>query len=353
MSAEPQPDQFLPLADLLGQDRAMGVLTGALDANRVHHAWIFAGPSGVGKCTAALAFAAILLDPDAGPNLVGQFESDPHGQTAQLIRAGTHPDLHIIRKELAAFADDRALRERKQRSIPIELIRTLMIRVAWQKPTLNHAKVFIIDEAELLAPPAQNAILKTLEEPPPNTYVILVTSSEDRLLPTIRSRSQRAVFNRLGPDAMRTWLARTDLDPTSAQQGWIDRFAQGSPGRARLAIETGICDWLPLIEPLTHPGRFDPASGQALAKQIDEWAAAWVKAHPGASKEAANRAGTQHMLSMLAESQRGALSQANTDAARHRAVRAVELVTRAETQANSNVNLQFVMENLAASLASC
>ena len=80
-------------------------ITSAVKSGRVHHAWVFAGPKGVGKYTTAVEFAKILLDPQAGVNLAGEIEADPDGRTSVMIDAGTHPDLHVIHKELALFSD--------------------------------------------------------------------------------------------------------------------------------------------------------------------------------------------------------------------------------------------------------
>ena len=192
-----------PFDHVLGHDRPIATLRAAIDAGRVHHAWVFAGPMGVGKLTTARALASIILDPTASPTLTGKIEPDPDSQTQRLIRAGSHPDLHVITKELSAVSEEATLRAKKQRNIPIDLLRERMIggRVPHGSPTgrfiepvigkapqLGHAKVFIIDEAELLDAYGQNALLKTLEEPPRDSYIILVTTAEERLLPTIRSR---------------------------------------------------------------------------------------------------------------------------------------------------------------------
>ena len=184
---------------ILGQERAIDTLLTALGSGRVHHGWIFSGPLGVGKFTTAVEFARLLLDPHAAPNLAGEIEADPEGETSRLIDAGTHPDLHVIRKELALFSDNPQLRARKLSNIPIDVLRERMIggktsddrphvAVAYRKPAQGHGKVFIIDEAELIDVYGQNALLKTLEEPPPATYIFLITSRPERLLPTIRSR---------------------------------------------------------------------------------------------------------------------------------------------------------------------
>ncbi len=75
---------------ILGQSRALDVLQKALKSARLHHAWVFSGPRGVGKFTSAIEFAKILLDPDAAPNLAGELESDPEGRISKMIDAGSH-----------------------------------------------------------------------------------------------------------------------------------------------------------------------------------------------------------------------------------------------------------------------
>ena len=112
---------------ILGQPRAIDVLQASLRSGRIHHAWIFSGPPGVGKFTTAVEFARILLDPDAGPNLGGMIEADPEGRTSRLIDAGTHPDLHVIRKELALYSENAELRRKKLTNIPIDLLRETML----------------------------------------------------------------------------------------------------------------------------------------------------------------------------------------------------------------------------------
>jgi hypothetical protein len=99
-----RPPVPLPLSALLGQDRASGILVDSLRSDRVHHAWIFHGPAGVGKCTAAAAFASLLLDPTTAAGLSGEIAPDPESTTQQMLSAGTHPDFHYIAKELATYS---------------------------------------------------------------------------------------------------------------------------------------------------------------------------------------------------------------------------------------------------------
>ncbi len=202
---------------ILGHSAALRVLQNAITHDRVHHAWIFHGPPGVGKFTTAIAFAKRLLE---GPGLFASAE-DEAGFEADA--AWTHPDLHVISKELAAVSNFTSLRNRKQTNIPVDLLREHLVggwigsgdSKKYIEPPIGKTalsgggKIFIVDEAELLAREGQNTLLKTLEEPPPKTRLILITAHEDRLLPTIRSRCQLSVaFGPLPQQAVESWLSQ-------------------------------------------------------------------------------------------------------------------------------------------------
>lgn len=350
---------------VIGQDAAVDTLRAAVNAGRVHHAWVFAGPAGVGKRTAAVAFAALLLDPTTDAGLDGVPRPEPDSPTQRLVAAGTHPDLHIITKELAAYADDARVRRSKQRTIAKDVLVERLIKPVGLAPSLSTAsiaaKVFIIDEAELMdaSPnnaPTQNAILKTLEEPPEGSVIILVAAQEHRLLPTIRSRCQRVAFTPLNHDDMQRWLDLAKLSPTPTQRAWIDRYAHGSPGKAALAIQTGLADWPAALAPgfaAIRQRRFHPDLPALLAKLIDDWAAESVKAGERAgqnpSKEAANHAATTHLLDMLAEDTRlllrDAIDRGDQRDAQAR-LRAIDRLTRAEAEIRANVRPRFAFEKL-------
>jgi DNA polymerase-3 subunit delta' len=186
----------LRLAQVLGQERAIATLRAAIQSGRIHHAWIFHGPAGVGKFTTALAFAALILDPSSAPDLSGQVEVDPDSKTQQLLASGTHPDLFIITKELAAVSREASVRESKQRNIAKEVLAEFLLEPATRSRVSGDqalaSKVFIVDEAELMDRHGQNALLKTLEEPPPGAVIILVTANEDRLLTTCGAAANRS-----------------------------------------------------------------------------------------------------------------------------------------------------------------
>lgn len=343
--------------EILGQPRAVETLDAAISSGRVHHAWIFHGPAGVGKFTVALAFAAVLLDPESAPDLAGRVRPDPNSRVQGLLRTGAHPDLHVIRKELARFSNNPAVRNSKLTTIPKDVLDTRLIGPAYR--AANHegglaSKVFIVDEAELLDRSASNAVsqntlLKTLEEPPEGTVLILVTSNEDRLLPTIRSRSQRVGFGPLDDDAMSRWADKADLDlPRDA--AWLFDYAAGSPGRLKEAVETGLASWHAELKPgldRAVRGEFDPMLAPVMRDLVDAWARAWVAEDDKRSKEAANRIAMGRLFSMVAEHARARLGD---PACTEIALGMIDAVQTAEGRLTSNVQLALVLEGLAADL---
>jgi DNA polymerase-3 subunit delta' len=354
--APPQPKRF---AEILGHARALDILRSALRSERIHHAWLFQGPTGVGKFTTALAFAAILLDPTSQATFSGDIEPDPDSPTQTLLRAGSHPDLHIVVKELARFSEEKTVRDRKLTQIPKEVIDEHVIRAAALSSALRTSalasKVFIIDEAEMLNNASQNALLKTLEEPPPGTVLILVTSSEEQLLPTIRSRSQRIAFAPLSDAEMSTWVKQHANVPDPAQLAWLTEFAEGSPGAFVRARDGGLSAWrerlAPYIDAALH-GKHPIELGPAMAELCEQWAKDYVDAKQNASKEAANHEAADWMFRLISgELRRGLRAAAANPAASARYASAIELIRDAEAQIGSNVSALFAMDRFAGELS--
>ncbi|RMH24739.1 MAG: AAA family ATPase [Planctomycetota bacterium] len=336
---------------LLGQERAIAALAASIAGGRVHHAWVFHGPAGVGKFTAAMRFARALLT----PGLTSAQSISPESLAPE-----SHPDLHVVTKELARHSDDASVRSRKLTSIPKEVLVERLLRPAALAPTVRAQslakKVFIVDEAELMAPVAQNALLKTLEEPPAGSVIVLVTASEELLLPTIRSRCQRVAFGPLDEGAMRAWLAGAGLDLDEAESEWLLAACPGSPGEVAVAARSGLAQTLASLEPMlvaAEAGRFEPALGPALADAVDAWASAEVERRKAdnPSKDAANKAAARRLAAALLERARRRLRQPAGSADVDRALRDVEIITRAEAHVRANVNLRLAFENLAAQLA--
>ena len=185
-------------------------LEGALSRGRLPHALLFTGPAGIGKFLFAERFAARLACTGDGP---------PCGECAacRQVAAGSHPDVHVVRL-LAG-----------KKEIGIDLIRRLK-RFAQTAAVSAGRKIAIVDEAERLSIAAQNALLKTLEEPPGQALLILVAASPGALLPTVRSRCQRIVFRPLSTSEVCDVLVERGIDAEEAQV--LARHADGSPGRA-------------------------------------------------------------------------------------------------------------------------
>ena len=348
---------------ILGQQHAIETLQRALAGERLHHAWIFHGPIGVGKCTTALRFARVLLCPNATTDLAGQTQACGSCKSCALIDSphGAHPDLHVITKELARYSDSDEVRKRKLASIPLGVIDQFVHEPAATSAVMNHNKVFIIDEAELLNysnNPAANTMLKLLEEPPDGTAIILITSKVHRLLATMRSRAQAVAFTPIDDDDVRTWLTDQDID--------IDRipalihFARGSLGLARLAVDFDLDQWVTTLEPMIDAmasGRYPVGLGPTMHEMVDGFAAAWVGREKDASKLAANQTGVHHLIGVLgeicrarlatcAESIRGADPNA-VDAAVAPWLAGIDLMRSAERDLAANVNLALLLDNLA------
>ena len=364
---------------ILGQPHAIGQLRAQLASERVHHAQLFFGPQGVGKHTTAVAFSRILLCHQPDTDLMGQRLAcggcascillKPAGNDENADQAGTsgHPDLHLINKELAAFHDDKKVRDRKQTTIPVDIIRDALIKPAYLAPQLNHGKVFIVDEAHLLAAAGQNALLKVLEEPPAGgggTTIILITPREDALLPTIRSRCQRTAFVPLPDDAVQNHLDQHATDLSPRERSWLTGFANGSLGRAQLVLDHGLTEWartvLGGIEGLSA-GRAEGGLGPAMAERIGGFAEGWVKTFKQASKEAANKQAAGLMFSLITTHARQRVARVAADcdpalpgeaAARLNPwLGVIDQVATAEKRLASNVHLGLVCDGLVAGMA--
>jgi DNA polymerase-3 subunit delta' len=352
----------IALDAVLGQPGAINNLRRSIGSGRVHHAWIFFGPHGVGKLTAALAFAGVLLDPTSEPGLTGEIAPDPDSVTQRMLREGVHPDLHLITKELARFSDEKNVRDAKLITIPKDVIETRLLKPAYLAPTSEASlgarvrKVFIVDEAHLMDRSAsnavvQNAVLKTLEEPPEGTVIILVTDHEDRLLPTIRSRCQRVGFGPLDDGAMHAWLREAEVDAPARDREWLLAFAAGSPGRFLEAAEAGLADWARRLDPmlrLADGGTPVAELGPAMTSLVEAWAKDQVKKDDRRSKEAANRQGAAFVFAVLAARARDLLRDGSDP---DHGLRMVEAIAEAERRLAANVSLAGVFEWLSAVLS--
>jgi len=198
-----------PIWDLVvGHDEAVAVLEEAVGSGRVTHAWLFTGPPGIGKLHTARVFAAALNCPAGG---------DGTCDSCRRILRGVHPDLHLIVPEgdNLLVEDVRAVREEASRT-------------HHEAPTA----VFLLDEADRMTEPAANALLKVLEEPPPEVVFVLVARSVEALVGTVPSRARILPFVSLSQAELTTALA-ADLDLSPDQTAWAAAASHGRLARAR------------------------------------------------------------------------------------------------------------------------
>ena len=213
---------------LFGQDDAKAAFVAAMGSGSLHHAWLLAGPQGVGKGTFARQAALRLLAEGMTPGtLPPGLSVPPEHQAAKLFAAGTHPDYRELIR-LPKSDKDAEL----QRSIKVDQVRTLGPFLGTM-PSLSPRRVIVIDSAdELERPGAGNALLKSLEEPPAGTVFFLVSHAPGRLMPTIRSRCRTLRFDTLNEAdtaaVVRSRLPDADGDEIDA----LVRAGAGSPGRA-------------------------------------------------------------------------------------------------------------------------
>ena len=217
------------LSEVLAQPTAVGTLERALAGGRVHHAYLFDGPAGVGKELAAFGLAQALVCATRGPSTAGLACGECSACKRAIVREETrrpvHPDIVVLERGLYDPAQI-GRRTPETQDISIDQVRTLVLARAAFSSHEGHAKVFIVRRAEELSIAAANALLKTLEEPGKGTHFILLTSEGDTLLPTIRSRTQRVRFAAL-PDAVvaKLLVQRGTEDSRAAE---IARLAAGS-----------------------------------------------------------------------------------------------------------------------------
>ncbi len=215
----------------------MSRLRRALRSGRMPHAYLFVGPEGVGKELAATALAAGLLCRDESRPA----DADACGVCSAccLLAAGTHPDFHLIHRGLHKLHPERTIRQSKGLFLAVDVIRHFLLAPATMTPALGRRRVFVIRDAERMNEEAQNALLKTLEEPPGGAVLILVSASAQRLLPTIRSRCQQVTFRALPPQFVADELVRR-LGLSADEAHALARLSDGRLGVAMRWQQIGL-----------------------------------------------------------------------------------------------------------------
>lgn len=305
------------LETVKAQTTAVETLRRALAAGRVHHAYLFDGPEGVGKELTAFGLAQALV---CERRAKGQAEAC--GSCSACTRAvprepgatPLHPDVVVLERGLY----DPATLGRKSpetQDLSIDQVRTLVLARAAFGPHEGRAKVFIVRRAEEMSTAAANALLKTLEEPGARTHFMLLSATPDTLLPTIRSRAQRVRFGALPDTVVTELLEARGVEPAAAKS--IAVLAGGSMATAATLADPDASARREEFVSRAMAAIGAPTTGLALdlaaeAKQADKGAlaghiealaaalAAEARAAAGAGDRRADLAAARHALALAA-----------------------------------------------------
>jgi DNA polymerase-3 subunit delta' len=333
------------LDNILAQPAAVDVLRRAYLADRLPHGLLFAGPVGVGKGTTAAALAALFLcEQPKGDHPCGACEG------CRGMASGNHPDFHVVTRELIRVYDSGG--KSKAIDLSIKVIIPELVEPAGRKSVRGRGKVFVVEQAERMNPFAQNALLKTLEEPAGRTLIILLTDQPGLLLPTIRSRTQLVRFGPLPVEVVVRELAKRGVDEPTARRAAA--LAEGSLGLALKWIEDDVVgpagELTAMVDqffagrpPRDLPAWFKSAAEAYALKQIER--------DKLGSKDAATREGLALFLNVAAEHVRRRMPAVADDPERlEQACATVDALTRAEQYLDENVNVSLVFQQLAAAL---
>ena len=253
---------------IVGQNRAVEQFASAWSTRKLHHAWLLAGPKGVGKATFALQAARRVLADAAGPPFdLPPVETPKDHAIVKLVDAGSHPDMRWLEREI----DDKTGKLR--RNISVSQVRALGEFLSLTA-ALSPWRVVTIDSIDDLEPSASNALLKILEEPPSNTLFFLVSHAPGRLLPTIRSRCRRLDFQNLRDDAMTSILEQETPNLSGAERQGIIAMSSGSAGRALAFAELDLTKLENSALAILRQGDPTNARRSELASELGKKAAA-------------------------------------------------------------------------------
>ena len=342
--------------NFIGNRRAVNILKRAIDQDRLPHAMIFAGPAGVGKCTLALLIAQALncLAPQNG-NACGQcnacrrISAYVESRNMECVKGADaacgvcavcqtrnrrHPDIRLIEPD-------------KKTVISIDQIRDIIAETAFQ-PFEAHYRVVIMDPADQMLPAAQNSLLKTLEEPPSRTIMILIATNPYLLLDTIRSRARILPFGEIPADQIARHL--TQSEGKSGPDALLAASLSG--GSLGAALGFNIVEYrdaresaIEFITLLLNRGSFTRASSIAAdaAKDKDVFRT-WIESAAALLRDiyysgfAAERVGQRELMEKL---------QALRQKTRHsHLVRSIEAIRKLQMDLHFNVNRQIALEAL-------
>ena len=203
---------MLVFKDILGHEQIKEHFKNAVETGKVSHAYILSGEAGMGRKSLANAFALSLLCEKGKPEPCMQCHA------CRQVLSGNHPDLIYVTHEKPASIGVDEIRE--------QINNTIMIR-----PYSSYYKIYIVDEAEKMTVQAQNALLKTIEEPPSYAVIILITTNQEAFLPTILSRCVQMKLKPLKDFTIKSYLTQ-NLHIAEKDADICAAFARGNLGKA-------------------------------------------------------------------------------------------------------------------------
>jgi len=304
--------------NILGQKKVKGVLSTQIKSGKIAHAYMFMGHNGIGKRLTAVEFAKIL---NCTANDFTKTDIGACGEcvSCKKIAKNIHPDIHFIdfAKQAELERDDLE----RQKTLKIETIRYVQKKVA-TKVYEGKWKVFIIEPAEKMNSAASNSLLKTLEEPPEKTVIILIAKHKETIPQTIVSRSQVLFFQPLGENEISKWIMLncSMIDSTKARD--IAAISEGSLESAKELIDETKEEELSLWFKLKNQN-FYVSDVLEMSKSI---------VRKGAALECIN--------AMITEAKKDFRMYPQEVAP------AIELLSASKTLILKNVNAQTVLDNL-------
>lgn len=319
---------------VLGHDAVAERFVRAMERNRLASTFLFVGPEGVGKRTFALALAQALLCDRVAKEQPPQITLESCGECPQCkqAQAGTHPDILQVAKPadkadipLALLIGEKEHRMRAGLCYEISL-----------RPFSGRRKIALINDADYLNTEGANALLKTLEEPPDDSLLILIGTAEQRQLPTIRSRCQIVRFGSLTEEIVAELLSRHVADADPADRRRAAELAEGSIAQARIWLDPQVAEFRSGLAEVLAQGDFD---APALAKQV----AAFVEG--GGKESSAKRARLRTAIGLAERFFCDLLRRPETaESARQSAAECLELCLTATSHVDANAHQNTLIE---------
>ena len=292
----------MSLKEIFCQDKAIGILQRGFAADKMPHAYIFAGQEGVGKFKTACGWAKLLLceKPAVQDNFA---DSCSCCASCTHLQNGSHPDFHHVYKELLQYTRD-GKDKKTPVKFPIDVVREFLIEKVPIKPALSQRKVFVLTEAEKLNIESQNCLLKVLEEPPQYCTIILICTRMEKLLPTTKSRCRVIRFLPVDQNKIVEKLEQDGLDTKKAE--YFARLACGSLGQACKWAQLELADahlYKAKKELINSLSKFEYTDAlqlaQSLLEQSKGLAAVWAELDKDTSKADINRRAAKTIIQII------------------------------------------------------